>query len=44
MRAERREKALATLPFWSPPALALPRQAAPPPAEEPPASAGSPSP
>jgi hypothetical protein len=44
MRAERREKALATLPFWSPPALARPRQAAPPPAEEPPASAGSPSP
>lgn len=42
MRAERREKALATLPFWSPPALARLRQAAPSPADEP--SAGSPSP
>lgn len=42
LRAERREKALATLPFWSPPALARLRQAVPPPAEAP--SAGSPSP
>jgi len=42
LRAERREKALATLPYWSPPALARPRQAAPPPAED--APAGSPSP
>lgn len=43
MRAERREKAFATLPFWSPPALARPRQAAPPPASEE-AATGSPSP
>jgi hypothetical protein len=42
LRAERREKALATLPFWSPPALARLRQAAPTPTEAP--SAGSPSP
>jgi hypothetical protein len=42
LRSERREKALATLPFWSPPALARPRQAAPVPAEEVPT--GSPSP
>ncbi len=30
MNAARREKALATLPFWSPPALARPREAMPP--------------
>lgn len=48
MRPERREKALATLPFWSPPALARLRQAVPPPppapAQEEEAPAGSPSP
>lgn len=32
MNAQRREKALATLPFWSPPALARPREGMPPPA------------
>jgi len=40
MRAERREKALDTLPFWSPPVLAPARQAVPPDGTV----AGSPSP
>jgi hypothetical protein len=37
MNAARREKALAMLPFWSPPTLALPRAGPPPlPAQAPP--------
>lgn len=43
MHAERREKALATLPFWSPPALARLRQTTPPPPTEA-AAEGSPAP
>ena len=44
MRPDRREKALATLPFWSPPALERLRESAPPPATDRAAAAGSPSP
>jgi membrane peptidoglycan carboxypeptidase len=44
MRPDRREKALATLPFWSPPALERLRESASPPEADRAAAAGSPSP